>query len=190
MDGLARAQLLRIPARTETGRMILRAVTANDGPLAFEAALELVTELSPWMPWIHPEPTLLRPVDFHATAQFKWATREIFDFRWIDKVDGNLIGKGGLHPVNWEVPKFEIGYWVRTSMANRGCCTEAVNALVQLSKHQMGARRIKICSDPRNTMSGRVAKRCGFKLKGILRQNMRAPLDKLRDSCVYAPVFK
>ena len=190
MDALARARLLVIPEQIQTERMILRAAKADDGPQAFEAVLESVNELAPWMPWVHPEATLQGSVDFHEMAESKWVTREMLDFQWIDKVSGKLIGKGGFHTVNWEVPKFEIGYWVRTSMANRGYCTEAVKALIQFSKQQLGAKRLEICSDPRNAKSRRVAERCGFTLEGVLRQNMRDPVGGLRDSCMYAMVFE
>ena len=190
MDPGQQARLLVIPEKIETGRMILRAAKSGDAPEAFAAVLESVNELAPWMPWVHPEPTLKGSVEFHQLAETKWATREMLDFQWIDKASGALIGKGGLHTINWEVPKFEIGYWVRTSMANRGYCTEAVNALIAFSKQQLGGRRLEICSDPRNGNSRRVAERCGFTLEGILRRNMRDPLGGLRDSCMYALVFE
>lgn len=190
MDALAQARLLAIPEQIETERMMLRAARVGDGPQAFAAVLESFDELAPWMPWVHPEPKLESSEAFHQMAQSKWATREMLDFQWLDKRSGALIGKGGFHTINWEVPKFEVGYWIRTSMANRGYCTEAVNALVSFSKQQLGAKRLEICSDPRNDKSRRVAERCGFELEGILRQNMRDPYGGLRDSCMYAMVFE
>ena len=120
MDALARARLMAIPEQIETERMMLRAARAGDGPQAFAAVLESFNELAPWMPWVHPEPKLESSEAFHQMAQCKWATREMLDFQWLDRVSGDLIGKGGFHTINWEIPKFEIGYWIRTSMANRG----------------------------------------------------------------------
>ena len=190
MDALARSRLLVIPEKIETERMVLRAARADDGPEAFAAVLESVDELAPWMPWVHPEPILEGSEEFHRSAQLKWTTREMLDFQWIDRASGALIGKGGFHTINWEVPKFEIGYWVRTSMANRGYCTEAVNALVLFAKQHLAARRLEICSDPRNAKSRRVAERCGFDLEGILRRDKRDPYGGLRDSCMYAKVFE
>ena len=189
MDALRRARLLVIPERIETERMVLRAAQAGDGPQAFAAVLESVNELAPWMPWVHPGPELDASIAFHQMAQSQWATREMLDFQWIDKISGELIGKGGFHSIDWGIPKFEIGYWVRTSMAGRGFCTEAVSALVAFAKHRLGAKRLEICSDPRNGKSRRVAERCGFSLEGILRRNMRDPLGGLRDSCMYALVL-
>lgn len=186
MEAKQRALLLNIPERIETERMILRAAKLGDGPEAFEAVLESVNELKPWMPWVHPEPRLAGSIEFHANAQAKWYSREMLDFQWHDKATRRLIGKGGFHTINWDVPKFEIGYWVRTSMAGHGYCTEAVNALVAFSRRELGAKRLEICSDPRNLKSRHVAERCGFVLEGILRRNMRDPCGDLRDSCMYA----
>ena len=187
---MLRARLLPIPEQIETERMILRATRADDAPETFLAVLESFNELAPWMPWVHPEPKLAGSEAFNQEAQFKWVSREMLDFQWIDKTSGELIGKGGFHTINWETPKFEIGYWVRTSMGGRGYCTEAVNALVAFSKQQLGAKRLEICSDPRNEKSRRVAERCGFALEGILRRNMRDPYGGLRDSCMFALVFE
>ena len=184
------ALLLNIPERIETERMILRAAKSDDGPEAFEAVLESVNELKPWMPWVHPEPKREGSIEFHANAQAKWYSRDMLDFQWIDKATQRLIGKGGFHTINWDVPKFEIGYWVRTSMAGKGYCTEAVNALVTFARRELGAKRLEICSDPRNRRSRHVAERCGFVLEGILRRNMRDPTGGLRDSCMYALTFE
>ena len=186
MDARLLALLLNIPERIETARLILRAAKSNDGPEAFEAVVESVNELKPWMPWVHPEPKLEGSVEFHANAQARWYSREMLDFQWVDKSTQRLVGKGGFHTINWDVPKFEIGYWVRTSMAGKGYCTEAVNALVAFAKRELGAKRLEICSDPRNERSRKVAERCGFALEGILRRNMRDPYGGLRDSCMYA----
>jgi RimJ/RimL family protein N-acetyltransferase len=75
-------------------------------------------------------------------------------------------------------------------MAGQGLCTEAVTALVDFARQELGAMRLEICSDPRNLRSRGVAERCGFVLEGILRRNMRDPYGGLRDSCMYALVIE
>lgn len=190
MDAKGRAIALDIPRSIETARLSIVATKADDAQESFEAVLESVHELKPWMPWVHPEPTLEGSELFHRDAAVKWETRDLLDFQWRDKSTGRLVGKGGFHTINWDVPKLEIGYWVRTSMAGKGYCQEAVNALVEFARTRLGAARLEICSDPRNKPSRRVAERCGFTLEGILRKNMRDPTGGLRDSCMYAKVFE
>ena len=40
-----------------------------------------------------------------------------------------LVGIAGLQDIDWDVPKFEIGYWCRTSFTGHGYTTEAVRAI-------------------------------------------------------------
>ena len=190
VDVRQRALRLNVRETIETERMILRAAKSGDGAESFDAVIESVAELTPWMPWVHPEPTLEESLEFHAQAQAKWYSRDMLDFQWCDKATGKLIGKGGFHTIAWDVPKLEIGYWVRTSMAGNGYCTEAVNALVAFAHRELGAKRLEICSDPRNQKSRNVAERCGFTLEGIQRRNMRDPFGGLRDSCMYALILE
>lgn len=190
MSTKERAVNLDIPTSIETARLLILAVQVNEAAEVFEAVVESVNELKPWMPWVHPKPTLEGSVQFHRDAAAKWETRDLLDFQWREKSTGRLVGKGGFHTINWDVPKLEIGYWVRTSMAGKGYCQEAVNALVEFARTRLGAARLEICSDPRNKPSRRVAEGCGFTLEGILRKNMRDPTGGLRDSCMYAKVFE
>lgn len=188
-DALTRAKLLQIPERIETDRLVLVAADATQAAETFSAAYESRHELSPWMPWAYPEPSIEGVTTYHANIRKDWFARERIDFQWIEKSSGKLVGKGGFHSIDWSVPKLEIGYWLRTSASGKGYCTEAVNALVDLAKNTLNAARLEICSDPRNAKSRAVAERCGFALEGILKKNMRAPGGSLRDSCMYALVL-
>ena len=189
IEASAARKLREIPTSFETERLLIRAGTLADLDITYLAAQESATELRAWMPWAHPSPLRTSMEKYFSTCEEKWRTREMLDFQWIEKASGKLIGKGGFHHIDWMIPKLEIGYWLRTSHAGKGFCTEAVNGLVEYAKAELGAERLEICSDPRNKKSRAVAERCGFVLEGILKQNMRAPDGNLRDSCMYAKVF-
>jgi RimJ/RimL family protein N-acetyltransferase len=90
--------------------------------------------------------------------------------------------------MDWAVPRFEIGYWVRRSCKGKGYVTEAVQALVQLAFKKLGAERVEIHCSHLNEPSQRVAERCGFALEGRLRNHKREPDGELRDTLVYALV--
>ncbi len=178
-----------IPTSFETKRLLIRAGTAADLDITNRVAQESADALRQWMPWAHPSPLLTSLEKYFSSCEEKWRAREMLDFQWIEKTSGALIGKGGFHHIDWMIPKFEIGYWLRTSHAGQGFCTEAVNGLAHYAKTELQAARLEICSDPRNTKSRAVAERCGFTLEGVLKQNMRAPDGSLRDSCMYALVL-
>ena len=189
LDALTRAKMLQIPERIETERLILVASDATQVEATFAAAYASRHELSLWMPWAHPEPTLQGVTKHHADARAHWFARDMFHFQIYEKSCQKLVGKCSFHHVDWDIPKLEIGYWLLTSAAGNGYCTEAVNALVELARNVLGAARLEICADPDNAKSRAVAERCGFILEGILKQNFRAPNGSLRDSCMYALVL-
>ena len=84
------------------------------------------------------------------------------------------------------MPRFEIGYWVRTSRVGRGYVQEAVRAIARMAFDVLGAARLEILCNDRNVRSWRVAERCGFTLEGVLRSHAREVDGTLRDTRVYA----
>ena len=82
-----------------------------------------------------------------------------------------LVGSSGLHRIDWDVPKFEIGYWCRTRFAGQGYTTEAVRGITAFALDALGAKRVEIRCDPLNRPSARVAERAGFRLEGELRND-------------------
>jgi len=189
IEASATRKLRVIPTSFETERLMIRAGTLSDLDITFSAAQESAEALREWMPWAHPSPLRNSMEKYFSSCEAKWCAREMLDFQWIEKSSGELIGKGSFHHVDWMIPKFEIGYWLRTSYAGNGFCTEAVTGLVHYAKTELQAARLEICSDLRNTKSRAVAERCGFTLEGFLKQNMCAPDGSLRDSCIYALVL-
>jgi ribosomal-protein-serine acetyltransferase len=182
------ALLLDIPEELHTERLVLRATRSGQGAAVNEAVVESFPQLKSWMPWSQQLQSLEDSEKHCREAQAKWHSREMLDFCFFRKGDGALAGKGGLHTIDWAIPKFEIGYWIRSSCAGHGLGTEATLALVELAR-KLGARRVEITADARNARSRRVAEKSGFLLEGILRQSRRDTGGELADSCMYARLF-
>ena len=101
------------------------------------------------------------------------------------KADSGLVGCTGLHRLDMNPARLEVGYWCRKSRAGQGYITEAVTGLVSFALQECGARRLEIHTDTQNTRSRAVAQRTGFQFEGILRNERRAHDGSLRDTCVY-----
>lgn len=189
MSALLKALLLEIPDHIATERLVLKAPAPGRGREIHLAVMESMEQLRPWMPWAkadHAEEDSER----HCREMLaRWHAREELDFCFFRGADGALVGKGGLHTIDWGVPKLEIGYWVRTSCAGKGYATEATLALVEFARDRLGAARLEITSDARNAASRRVAEKCGFELEGIRRSSRRDTSGALADSCMYARVL-
>ncbi len=189
MTAILEALLLNVPEAVDTDRLTLRATRAGMGREVAEALRESRRELERWMPWARESRSVADSERHCREMQLRWYAREELDFCFHRRSDGALVGKGGLHTIDWAVPKFEIGYWVRSSCARQGFATEAALALVGLAHGALGANRIEITSDARNAASRRVAEKSGFELEGIRRRSRRDCAGELADSCMYARVF-
>jgi ribosomal-protein-serine acetyltransferase len=180
------ALLLDIPERLETANLTLAATRAGMGSLVHEGLVESLQDLKRWMPWARVDQVLEQTETHCREEQARWHARQEIDFCFFSKEGDAFVGKGGLHTIDWSVPKFEVGYWIRSSCAGRGIATEATGALVALARDRLGARRIEITCDARNASSRRVAEKSGFALEGIHRNARRDTAGELADKCMYA----
>ena len=138
------------------------------------------------MPWAISSYSLEDAEENLREAVARFVTRKDLRYHFFDRGTGTFVGSSGLHRIDWSVPKFEIGYWCRSSQTGHGFVTEAVGALAELALEDFNAARVEIRCDDRNARSFRVAERCGFRLEGVLKNEARAPDGTLRDTRVYA----
>ncbi|MBV9469276.1 MAG: GNAT family N-acetyltransferase, partial [Abitibacteriaceae bacterium] len=99
-----------------------------------------------------------------------------------------FVGGSGLHPRDWAVPSFEIGYWCRKKFQGQGYITEAVHGITRFGFETMGAQRIMIRCDSRNTRSRSVAERAGYQLEGELRHDSLTPEGEVRNTLVFSKI--
>ncbi len=179
---------LNFPEEFETERLTIRAPRPGDGEQVHAAILESIDRLRPWMPWVHPVPSVEEEETSMRQARSRFLQREDFWLVLFLRHTDIFVGGSGLHHVDWDVPKFEIGYWVRRRFEGQGYISEAVVGITQFAIDVLGARRVEIRVDDRNRRSWRVAERLGFTLEGILRNDARDVEGKLRDTRVYAKI--
>jgi len=174
------------PETLETERLSLRAPVPGEGRAANEAILETWDELHRWMPWAREPPSVEQYEERIRELHAKRIARTALPMTMWLRDGGTFLGSADLHHMDWSVPSFEIGFWVRSTSQGRGYVTEAVRALTGLAFAALEAERLEIRCSPRNPRSQRVAERCGFSLEGRLRNQTREPSGELRDTLVYA----
>ena len=188
MPGHPNPILLDFPDHLETERLLIRAPKPGDAPAIHAAINELMDNLRPWMPWADPHETVDELETFLRSMVARFITREELMLLLWRKSDGLFVGGSGLHRIDWSVPRFEIGYWVRASLEGQGYITEAVNGIAHFAFDTLQAERVEIRCDSRNQRSAAVAKRAGFSLDGTLRRDSRSPSGDLRDTLVFSKV--
>lgn len=175
-----------IPDQLETERLLIRCPKLEDTPLIFEAARESLSELKPWMPWATDNFSLEDTEAFVRRSIAQFVLKENLAVTYFEKTTGRHIGNSGLHRIDWNVPRFEIGYWCRSSETGKGYVTEVVRGLSKLAFEQLGAARVEIRCDDLNIKSAAVAQRCGYTLEGTLKNDERNPKGELRSTRIYA----
>jgi RimJ/RimL family protein N-acetyltransferase len=163
------------PESFETARLVVRAPLFGDGPEMCAAVAESLPELRAWLPWATETPT---PDGYEANvreARARFLLREDLRFQLYLRSDaGTLVGSSGLHRIDWEAGRFEIGYWLRTRFVGQGLMTEAVRGLARFAFRELDANRLEIWCDARNARSSEVARRVGFIHEGTFIDHTRA----------------
>lgn len=181
-------QILReFPEEFTTERLLIRKPIPGDGKAVHKAIQASLNELKPWMPWAHTNQT---EEDVEANIRdsiAKFITREDLRLHLLDKVTGEFIGSSGLHRINWDIPKFEIGYWIDTRHTGKGYITEAAEAITSFALTELHAKRVEIRCDSTNTRSRAIPEKLGFTLEGILKNDsLSVGTKEPRDTCVFA----
>ena len=174
-----------IPSRLMTDRLILRVPRGGDGPMLHAAICDTFHTLTPWMPWARRMPTIAESETFARESAARFRNREDAQYLVFHQQSGPLLGTISLHSIDWSVPRFEVGYWLRNSAEGHGYITEAVRALTALCFEQLGAERMEIRCDSRNTRSAAVAQRAGYQLEAVLRRQARDNAGALRDTLIF-----
>jgi RimJ/RimL family protein N-acetyltransferase len=178
--------LLELPEQIESERLIIRWPRPGSGAIINEAIRESFEDLTVWMPWARTLPTVEESEEHARQAHAKIATRADLGLHLFRKDTGALVGSSGIHPKDWDVPKFEIGYWCRTSCQGQGYITEAVKAITSFGFDYLLARRIEIRCDERNERSRRVAERAGYRLEAQFPNDAVSPSGQLRTTLIFA----
>lgn len=182
--------LKEFPSEFTTDRLLIRMPMPGDGPAVYDAVAASLEELKPWLPFANHEQTLEGVEANIRESHAKFLKREDLRLLVFLKETGEFIASSGLHRINWDVPKFEIGYWIDTRQSGKGYITEAVEGITRFAFEELAANRVEIRCDPNNVKSRAVAERLNYTLEGILQNDDRGVDGSLRDTCIFAKVKK
>ncbi len=176
--------LLDFPDSFETERLLIRPPQRADAQILYEAVKESQAELDQWMLWSK-NYTLEDSIQYTRRALAQFIMRENLAMTIWRKADLHFVGNTGLHAINWEQRKFEIGYWLRTSAYGQGYMTEAVNGLTRFCFEELEATRVEIRCDADNDRSAAVARRAGYTQEAHLRSEGLNTAGVLSDTLIF-----
>jgi ribosomal-protein-serine acetyltransferase len=167
-------------------RVLVRPYRESDAEALQEAVAESRDHIRPWLPFADEHQTVEESLIFIRRTMASWLLREGLGSGLFDASTDQYVGGCGLHPRDWQVPAFEIGYWVRRSSEGKGYVTEAVKLLTDYAFAELAAQRIMIRCDARNTRSAAIPRRLGFVEEALIRNEAIAADGTLRSTLVFA----
>lgn len=124
----------------ETDCLILRAPQPDEAVEVYEVVRESAQEMKPWIDWVEDWSSPARVEEIAYRCRVWFYNRETFTWRIYRRDTRQFVGTVELHSIDWDVPRAEIGYWIRSSAARQGCS-------VQLAMQSWGIKRIQALCD-------------------------------------------
>ncbi len=175
-----------LPTQMLSPRLLVRPYQAGDGTALYKAVDEDRAHLARWLPWVDKHTDIAASEETARRMHSRWLNREDLTVGLWEQSSGRLLGGSGLHRCNWEVPSFEIGYWLRRSAEGQGFMTEAVGLLCGLTFGTLEAQRVVIRCDKGNIRSAAVARRLGFIHEATLCGDARDQNGHLCDTLLFS----
>jgi RimJ/RimL family protein N-acetyltransferase len=173
----------------QTERLIIRPPRSQDAKPIHLAISQSLSEISRWMPWAS-DPSFINTEYFIESGIQSWQAGRPKQLPMIIELrsTGEIIAASGFNEnSHFEVPMFEIGYWVHSQFTGHGFITEAVIAISRFAFEHFAAVRLQISAQKENIKSIQVAKRAGFIEEAILKNIRLDCLSKQPcDEVIYA----
>jgi ribosomal-protein-serine acetyltransferase len=155
-----------------TPRLVLRPLQEGDGAALHSSKSETWDKLTKVFQWANKLPN---PEQNEAYARRSFASyilREDFNLVGINKETNEHVLYIGIHPLNWGLREFQIGYWVRGTSQGKGYAREAANALMRYTFSQLGANRLVMCHVEGNHASQKIIESLGLEYEGIRKNSL------------------
>lgn len=183
--------MIKMPEHIETKRLYLDIPTKPTFSLASEIFEEVSfsrNTLGAWFPWVEgttlPEHTFLYLTGW---CEEHYKTGVGYAYTIHSKETGKFLGMVDLMQINEGRKSAEFGYWLSDRATGNGYMTEAVRAIENVA-FASDINRIIIQNDTQNTRSINVAKRCGYLLDGVMREDRIRADGSFRSTNIWSKI--
>ncbi len=140
----------------------------HNANLMYSVLIENKKFLLPWMQWLNTTKSAKDTHRFLIQSDKNWEQDKAFEYTVV--LNDTIIGMCGAVVVDKTNKKAELGYWLAKDYRGNGYIMEAVKTLEQ-ELFKNGFNKIIIHTDVLNKNSVNVAKKSGYKLEAILKQD-------------------
>jgi RimJ/RimL family protein N-acetyltransferase len=177
--------LLEVPTHYETKRLLIRSYEAGDGELYYAVGQKNHAHLERYesgnvifsLNSVEEAEIAVREM------QANFIARNFFFFGAFEQ--NQFVAQIYIGVVSWDLPEYEIGYFVDREHEGQGYVAEAVRGALGFAFQHLLAQRVRLVCDDTNLRSIRVAERCGFTREAHFRENKRHPDETLSGTLIY-----
>ncbi len=165
-------KLSELPDRLEAERVVVRRYQQGDGKALF-ALLERNNNREFLHANVEEVASLATVRDAETKVQrhiTEWVARERFVMGIWLKSDLNYVGEIWIEPKRWEVPSFELGWFLDQGYQGKGLATEAAKRALGFLFSDLHAHKVIVITRDTNQRSAKLAERLGFTKEGHFRE--------------------
>ncbi|QNK64575.1 GNAT family N-acetyltransferase [Pedobacter sp. PAMC26386] len=142
--------------------------------------------LSTFLPWVDNIKTIENFSNYIEGAELLIQQQKEVSFAIL--LDGNPVGRIGLHHLNMLNKCAAIGYWLTKEAQGKGIIMKSCEALINYGFQDLGLQRIEIKAAVNNVRSQAIPQKLDFKKEGILRQ-AELVNDEFLDLVLYSLLY-
>ncbi|TET65280.1 N-acetyltransferase [Candidatus Bathyarchaeota archaeon] len=164
--------LLDIPTQLETERLVVRKYAKGDGQ-----GLYLLLERNDNRDFLRKNVEKVSSINTDEDAEIKirkhaaeWNACDRFVMGIWLKNENKYIGEIWIEPKRWDVPSFEIGWFLDKGYQGRGIATEAARRSLAFLFNDLDAHKVVVITRDNNSRSYILAERLGFRKEAHLRE--------------------
>ena len=156
----------------------------HNAELVYEVLMQNKKYLLPWMQWLNNSKSVKDTHNFLILSDKKWDNDDAFEYAIL--LNDTIIGMCGAVEVDSGNKKVALGYWLANDYRGNGYVMESVRVLEQ-ELFKNGFNKIIIHNDVRNKNSVNVAKKLGYELEAVLKQDRWLKYEnRFRDTNCFA----
>lgn len=163
---------MSFPDKIQSERLVLQKVKKDDEKLAKEV-VKAIQEAKENQATFYPfskKDTLKDIVDYFNWEVEAWDNFKMFRYIIRNRKTKEFLDYIGLHSFTKWNKTAELDYWLKMSATGKGYCSESLEKMEKLA-FTNGVGRLVLKIDSLNKRSNQFAKRNGYHLDGVLRQD-------------------
>ena len=140
----------------------------HNASLMYKVLIQNKRFLLPWMQWLNDTKSVKDTHNFLIQSDKNWEQNKTYEYAVV--LNDTIIGMCGAVTIDIQNKKVELGYWLAKDYRGHGYIMESV-AVLEKELFKNGFNKIIIHTDVLNKNSVNIAKKLGYKLEAVLKQD-------------------